>query len=350
MEKKKVGVIIPCYNHVNFVEQAINSVLNQTYQDFDVFVADDASTDGSSEKLLQYDEELREIHLFDVNQGGQLSFLLSRVDNEYTALLNSDDYWHEDKLEKQINYMESNPDCAACFTWGRQVNGQGEVVKGIEAFRQGNRSSEEWMRYFYEKGNCLAHPSILIRTDIYRKLVDDFNKAFRQIPDYQMWVKLISKAKIYIIEEELMSFRWHSSGSSSNVSAPSQENLARHYNEESYMWYETMADMEDDFFKRTFGDILINRQANTSEEIMCEKFFLLVKAGNKLTQQAAIFYFYDIFKDKGVQDCFLDKYGFGKKEFFQLELEIGSAKQYLDRIKIKQAMREIGQVIIDANR
>lgn len=350
MANKKVGVVIPCYNHVNFVEQAIDSVLSQTYQDFDVYVADDASTDGTNEKIIQYDETLREIHLFEENQGGQSKFLLSRVDNEYTALLNSDDFWHEDKLEKQISYMESNPDCAACFTWCRQVNEQGEDINGIEAFQQTNRTSEEWLRYFYEKGNCLAHPSILIRTNIYRELLDNSYKAFRQIPDFQMWVKLILKEKIHIIEEELMSFRWHSSGKSTNVSSVTPENLARSQNEECYMWYETIADMEDNFFKSAFHDLLINKNAHTQEEIKCEKFFLLVRAREELDRQAAIFYFYDIFKDKRVQECFIERYGFGKKDFFQLEIEIGSAKQYLDGVKNRQIMREMGQCIIDANR
>ncbi|WP_066711923.1 glycosyltransferase family A protein [Clostridium sp. Marseille-P299] len=349
MTNKKVGVIIPCYNHVDFVEQAIDSVLNQTYQDFDVYAADDASTDGTREKLIQYDERLREIHLFDENQGGLTRFLSSKVDNEYTALLNSDDFWHEDKLKKQMSYMESNPDCAACFTWSRQVNEKGNEVVGIEAFQQPNRSSEEWMRYFYENGNCLVHPSILIRTNIYKELIENGNKAFRQIPDFQMWVNLILTGKIHVIEEKLMTFRWHSSGNSINVSAVSPENIARHYSEECYMWYETIAGMEEKFFRAAFGDMFVNKDAMTPEEIMCEKFFLLVRAKEELTRQAAIFYFYDIFKDKRVQDCFLEKYRFGKKDFFQLELEIGSAKIYLEGLKKNQIMREMGQCIIDAN-
>ena len=335
MANKKVGVIIPCYNHVNFVEQAIDSVLHQTYQDFDVYAADDASNDGTREKLIQYDGRLREIHLFDENQGGMTKFLGSKVDNEYTALLNSDDFWHEDKLQKQISYMESNPDCAACFTWCRQVNERGNEVVGIDAFQQPNRSSEGWMRYFYEKGNCLAHPSILIRTSIYKELIENSNKAFRQIPDFQMWVKLISKEKIHVIGEKLMSFRWHESKNSTNVSAVLPENIARQQNEESYMWYEIIAEMEDKLFISAFDDILINKNPQSPEE---------------LSRQAAIFYFYDIFKEKRIQECFLEKYGFGKKDFFQLELEIGSAKQYLDGVKKKQVMREMGQCIIDANR
>ena len=350
MENKKVGVIISCYNHVDFVEQAIDSILYQTYQDFDVYAADDASSDGTKEKLLQYEDKLKEIHLFDENQGGQTIFLLSRVDNEYTALLSSDDFWYEDKLEKQVRYLDENPDCAVCFTWCNQVDGQGENVKGVVPFNQKNRNPEEWLYYFYESGNCLVHPSILIRTDIYKELVDKHNQAFRQIPDFQIWVELVQKGKIHIIEEELMSFRWHSSVNSTNVSALTGENDARNQNEECYMWYETIANMEAEYFKRAFKDMLINPLAHEPEELMCEKFFVLSKARLELSRQAAVFYFYDIFKEKKVQDCFLNQYGFGKLDFYQLETKIGSAKLFLDNEKQKHIMREMGQCIIEANR
>jgi glycosyltransferase involved in cell wall biosynthesis len=350
MEKKKVGVIISCYNHVNYVEQAINSVLYQTYQDFEVYAADDASSDGTREKLLQFDDKLKEIHLFDVNEGGQAIFLLGRVENKYTALLSSDDFWYEDKLEKQVRYLDENPDCAACFTWCKQINNQGEKINVTVPFNQKNRKPEEWMRYFYQSGNCLVHPSILIRTDIYRRLVDKHNRAFRQIPDFHMWVELVQKKKIHIIEEELMSFRWHSSESTMNVSALTFENDARHLNEECYMWYETIANMDNEYFKRAFQDMLINPSAQQPQELMCEKFFVLSRARLELIRQAAVFYFYDIYKDKMVRDCFLNKYGFSNLDFYQLETQIGSAKLYLDSEEKKQIMREMGQCIIDANR
>jgi len=113
MIKNKVSVIMPCYNHEDFVEQAIESVLNQSYNKFNFYIADDSSTDKSVEKILQYENQVDEIHLFDKNMGGLVRFLITRVDTEYVALLNSDDFWEKDKLEKQIEYMETHADCAA---------------------------------------------------------------------------------------------------------------------------------------------------------------------------------------------------------------------------------------------
>lgn len=350
MKKKKVGVVISCYNHVDYVEQAIDSILAQTYQDFDVYAADDASTDGTREKLIQYDEQLKEIHLFDENVGDQVAFLAERVDNEYIALLNSDDFWHKDKLDKQVRYMEENPDCAACFTWVRQVNDKGEGIGGAVIFQQDNRTSEEWMRFFYEDGNCLAHPSILIRAEIYKELIGSWYVAFRQLPDFQMWVRLVQKHKIHIIEEELLNFRWHSSENTTNVSIPAPENFARVLNEECYMWWEVISDMEEEYFRNTFDYRLLNKQPQTAEEVKCEKFFVLAKAEREALRQAAVFYFYDIYKDKKVQNCFEEIYGFRRKDFYKLETEIGFAKNYLDWEAQRRVMREIGQCIVKANR
>jgi len=349
MKKKKIGVIISCYNHVNYIEQAINSILDQTYKDFEIYAADDASNDGTKELLLQFENDIKEIHLFEDNQGERNTFLAERVDNEFTALINSDDYWHEEKLEKQINYMQTHPDCAACFSWCRQVNDKGEKIQGIAAFQQTNRSAEEWIQYMYYNGNCLAHPSVLIRTSIYKKLNYNSYKAFRQIPDFQIWVELLLKDNIHIIEEELMSFRWHSSDLSTNVSAVTNENIARHLNEECYMWYETIANMNNEFFLKAFKDNLIINDSITTEEIMCEKFFLLASSKNDYIRQAAIFYFYDIFKIKSVQECFHIKYKFSKKDFYKFETEIGYGKLFLDVVEKKQIMREMVQCIINAN-
>ncbi len=347
---KKVGVIIPCYNHEDYIGEAIESIFNQTYKDFDIYVADDASNDRSVNIIEQYEDKIKEFHVFDVNQGGQVKFLVSRVDNMYTALLNSDDFWDSTKLEKQVAYMEANPDCAACFTWAKQVNQNGEQIEGINAFQQHNRTSHEWMLYFYNSGNCLAHPSVLIRTELYRELLKNSYKAFRQLPDYQMWVKLVQTNTIHVIEEPLMSFRWHGKNGTTNVSSASPDNFARHYNEECYMWYETIRDMDKNFFIKAFDSMLINGDASSEEEIKCEKFFVLVRAKEDFTKQAAVFYFYDIYKDIRVQETFESIYDFTKKDFYQLELTLGHAKIYLENIKTKNLMREMGQCIIDANR
>lgn len=349
MQKKKIGVIVPCYNHVNFVEEAIESILHQTCQDFDIYAADDASTDGTQNKLIQYEDKIREIHLFEENQGGQVTFLLNRVENEYVALLNSDDFWYPEKLEKQLKYLEEHPECAACFTWCRQVDESGVEIKGIQAFHQKNRSKEEWMRYFFEEGNSFSHPSILIRREIYQKLLGNLYRGFWQIPDFQMWVQLVQKENVHVIEEELMAFRWHDSEVSVNVSAPSEKNIARHMNEECYMWYDTIKNMEEQYFVKAFQDLLLVKEPKTIEEIQCEKFFVLTRCRNEMDRQAAIFYFYDIYKDKKVQVCFEERYNFRKKDFYELETKIGYAKIFLDNQEKKKLVREVCETLISLN-
>ena len=83
--------------------------------------------------------------------------------------------------------------------------------------------------------------------------------------------------------------------------------------------------------------------------IQCEKFFVLARCREEFYRQAAVFYFYDIFNDRDVQECFKQHYNFSKKEFYEFETKIGYAKIFLDNEEKKKLMQEIGQSIISLN-
>ena len=121
-----VTIIMSAYNHGEYVEDAIKSVLNQTYKNYKFIVADDASTDNTVDVLMKYEDVIDEIHLYDTNSGyGRGSELILLSQTKYTAIINSDDRWEPQKLEKQITYMEQHPEYGACFTWCDEVDEDG---------------------------------------------------------------------------------------------------------------------------------------------------------------------------------------------------------------------------------
>lgn len=186
MENKLVTVVMSAYNHGKYVARAIESVLNQTFREIYFVVADDASTDNTVDVLMQYENEIDEIHLYDINSGhGRCRTLILNAQTKYIAMINSDDYWERMKLEKQVAYMEKHPECAACFTWCNEVDEEGKPSEN-QVFQVGNRTKEEWMYRFWEAGNCLAHPSVLVRREIYQELFRKNNAVFRQLPDFNM--------------------------------------------------------------------------------------------------------------------------------------------------------------------
>lgn len=344
-ERKKqnmpmVTVAMSAYNHGQYVEKTINSVLNQTYNNIYFTVVDDASTDNTVEILLKYEDKISEIHLYDINSGeGRAIELIMNAKTKYTALINSDDYWESTKIEKQVAYMEAHPECAACFTWCNEVDEAGNILDNY-LFKVENRTQEEWMYRFWQAGNCLAHPSILIRTEIYKELLSENNGVFRQLPDYFMWLKLIQKHKIYVMKECLVNFLWHNSSKSVNVSCASNENVIRDQIETSYIWHYIMKEMDDDFFRKAFKKAMINPDAVAHEDIICEKFFVLYKSPLPGVQDAAIRYYYDMFLDENNYKVIVEKYGFNNKKFHFADTNIGMGKLVLEVIETNQKLAQ----------
>jgi alpha-1,3-rhamnosyltransferase len=117
--KNHITVVMPCYNHAQYVERAVLSVVCQTYANFDLVVIDDGSKDESVEKL----KELQKKHLFTLitqeNKGVCKTLnraIREAASGEYVALLASDDFWHEDKLKLQMEILGQHPESEFCFS------------------------------------------------------------------------------------------------------------------------------------------------------------------------------------------------------------------------------------------
>lgn len=316
-DKPLVSVLMSAYNHEIYVKDAVESVLNQTYKNIEFLVADDYSTDHTVDELLKYEKEIDEIHLFDYNAFGRLKFLSTRAKGKYIAVINSDDIWEKDKIQKQVWYMENHPDVAACFTGGQCVDENDQSID-FDLFLMDNMKKEDWMRQFYIYGNCLAHPSVLIRTEIYQKLLNSGISVFRQLPDFWMWIKLVQKYEIHVLEQELIKFRMHESGNNANTSARTQENGIRHCNEERYLWYDTIKNMSNCYFKKVFAGEMILKNANSEEEMLCEKFFILKNSNKAYLRQTALFYLYDICQNEKVVSILNEQYGYQYVDMYEL--------------------------------
>ena len=110
MEKNKVSIIIPVYNAEKFIGETIESVISQTYTDWEMLILNDRSTDSSYEIIQKYAQKDKRIKAIDSEKNIGVvegrNRLIDEADGEYIAFLDSDDYWKEDKLEKQIEFMK----------------------------------------------------------------------------------------------------------------------------------------------------------------------------------------------------------------------------------------------------
>ena len=141
----KISVIMPCYNHEQYVERAIISVYDQVYKDFQLIVVDDGSSDASVQVLEDLRNRLGFTLLTQRNQG--VCKTLNRAiheaaDGEYIALLASDDFWHSDKLRLQIDALSKNPESEFCFSQAFEFNdenhGESKYFKDLKEFMEEN--------------------------------------------------------------------------------------------------------------------------------------------------------------------------------------------------------------------
>ena len=125
----KVSVLMPTYNHEPFIAQAIESFLaQQTSFEIELLINDDCSTDNTYQVALGYAQKHPQIKLFKqtTNQGllPNYKFLLQQAQGEYLAVLESDDYWiDENKLQKQVDYLDAHPTCHLSFTGVNRLKG-----------------------------------------------------------------------------------------------------------------------------------------------------------------------------------------------------------------------------------
>jgi glycosyltransferase involved in cell wall biosynthesis len=124
-----VSIIIPAFNRASYINQTVDSVLQQTYQNIELIVVDDGSTDGTYEKLQAYGSKLtlltHECHQ-NKGQAASINFGLSKAEGDYIAVLDSDDFWELSKLEIQVGFLDKNPDIGLVYCNGYGVDSNGK--------------------------------------------------------------------------------------------------------------------------------------------------------------------------------------------------------------------------------
>ncbi|MHB8257428.1 MAG: glycosyltransferase family 2 protein [Acidiferrobacterales bacterium] len=214
-----VSVFTTLYNHEKFIGHALQSALNQTLSPAEVIVIDDASTDDSVRAARAVDHPL--IRVFDqkYNLGGANTVRgIGLCKGDFIAILNSDDAWETEKLEKQCRLMSGLPSAGAVFTHIKAVDEDGAQWDSgshqlQHTFNSRNRTRHEWLRHFFLEGNPFCASSALVRRQCFDGL-GTLNGSYIQLQDLDMWIRLtVAGYDLHVIEEPLTYYRVTRNGS-----------------------------------------------------------------------------------------------------------------------------------------
>lgn len=316
----RVSIMLTSYNHGPFLAEAIESILNQTFDDFELYILDDCSTDNSWDIVQKYASRDSRIvaERAEVNgKLGRLRRLLPVFSGEYVAIAHSDDVWDLTKLEKQVSYLDAHPETGGCFSRVRVIDDCGNEIPNhpcVQAFSPANRNRFEWLHYFFFHGNALCHPSALIRKASY-ETYPLLARGLSGLPDFYKWIQLCLHEDIYILEEPLIFFRIHGDGS--NESAQTVEAEKRVQIEWVLVLREFLQIGSEEDFLKVFPEA--NNYVVNGE--ICIPFALAQICLNNTSSEPhhlfAIQVLYDLFQDD-FQRTFIDKvYGYSDKQFTQ---------------------------------
>ena len=215
----RISVIIPTYNRSDYVHLAIQSVLHQTYQDLEIIVCDDGSTDNTVEVVKSFQNSsgpsvLLEALPHNLGVSAARNRAIHLAQGEFIAFLDSDDSWKPAKLEKQISFLDAHPDCIGVGCNLEVVSHDDKVIQKRYKIVNGLNYSNELFTLLY---NCYITTSCFVVKRDALLLAGLFDIRLQASEDRDLWYRLPRFGRIGHLEEILVSYRKHTSSISSST-------------------------------------------------------------------------------------------------------------------------------------
>ncbi|HWN08970.1 MAG TPA: glycosyltransferase family A protein [Pyrinomonadaceae bacterium] len=199
-----ISVVMPVYNALPFLDESIRSILEQTLTDFEFVILDDASTDGSLERLREWSSRDQRIRLHESKKqlglSGSSNAVVSKARSPIVARMDADDIAHPDRLRRQWNIIEGRPDVAVI----------GTLCNGIDASGREVRPRDRW-RLVRRSGYIpFPHGSAMFRREVF-DLVGGYDETAECGEDQDLFLRMAARGKVVTLPDVLYSYRYHSS-------------------------------------------------------------------------------------------------------------------------------------------
>ncbi len=230
MNDPLVTVLMPAYNARRYIKQAVNSVLRQTFRDFELLVYDDASTDGTREILRRFASLDGRLRLVEADKSGYAKLLTRGIEEargKYIARMDADDVCLPRRLELQVARLEAEPDLVAIGGEVLQVDGQGWAIG-----TWGVPHTHEEIDRLHITGHAgrMVHPATTFRTSVLRQV--GYRSEFEPAEDYDLYLRLAEIGRLANLPETILHYRWHL-GNVSITRQREQLSAIRHINDDA---------------------------------------------------------------------------------------------------------------------
>jgi glycosyltransferase involved in cell wall biosynthesis len=218
----KVSIVLPNYNYARYLDERIQSLLNQTYKDFELIILDDASTDNSVEIIGKYTAEPRvKTKFYSENSGlpyQRWNDGAEMAQGEYLLIAGADDSCHPTLLEKLVDKLDNNPSVGLAFSQSWEVDDDGKIIRSMKEWTD-DLNQERWAEDFVDDGknecqyllfkNTIPNASpVLMRYRIFNE-AGKFDTQIRLAADWMLWARMLLISDIAFVAEPLNNFRTH---------------------------------------------------------------------------------------------------------------------------------------------
>lgn len=322
-----VSVLCFAYNAEKFLKECIDSILNQTYRNIELIFVDNGSGDKTYDIIKSYNDDRIKIYRILTNRGPNIGYFkcFEHAAGEYVAWISADDVWLPEKLEKQMNFLLANTSkgYVGCFTQWENIDefGNKYEAEGINSHTFSdthpiNKTKEEFIRTIY---NCqefpFAQPSFVCRTDILKEVDTMEGSILLQAHDYWVWLKILMKYELAIIEEPLLYYRRHGNNHSKAVPNYTMVGLI----EWKYVIRQLFNLSDWELLNKVFPEI--RAMWNDAVPELKDFYIAMITLQNAsfIWQQVGCDKLHELLQNKEMADLIENKYRFGPWELVRLQ-------------------------------
>ena len=203
-KKPKVSVLMSAYNSEKYVAESIESILNQTFTNFEFIIVNDGSSDKTPEIIKKYAVQDKRIKFIDNKKNAGIVAALNQglecCHGEYIARMDSDDISLPTRFAKQVKYMDQHPECGALSTWAEKFGSKNNILTYMPTVK---------LLDFLIYGDRVLNPGSMIRSSVLVKNNIKYNPIYKYAEDYAFWIEVVKYAEIHNLQEILLKYRWH---------------------------------------------------------------------------------------------------------------------------------------------